>query len=117
MKSGAQDQNIVVHLLGDVAAANIGEEGFAHTSFESAGYFREGASAAVAITLAAGTLGTYTSGGWKEIDATNMPGCYQFGIPNACLANGAKWVDINIQDDGATHPIQLHIDLVRSVAW
>jgi len=48
-----------------------------------------------------------------------MPGWYEFGVPDAALANGAKWVDINLgmaaADDAES--TQIHIDLIRSVAW
>ena len=62
---------------------------------------RAGAAANVAIVLAAGTLGTWSSGGWVEVDATNQPGLYQFGIPDAALASGADAVTIGFKVSGA----------------
>jgi len=50
-------------------------------------YIKEGSSSATAITLASGTLGTWSSGGFAEVDATNMPGLYELGIPNAALTS------------------------------
>ena len=45
--------------------------------------------AVTAITLAAiPSDGDYTSGGFEEIDAANMPGWYMFHPPNACFATG-----------------------------
>ncbi|HXC05790.1 MAG TPA: hypothetical protein VNZ86_13605 [Bacteroidia bacterium] len=41
-----------------------------------------------AITLTTMTLGVYTSGGFAEIDATHMPGYYQFCPPNAAFSTG-----------------------------
>ena len=44
---------------------------------------------AVSITLATQTVsGAYSSGGWVEVDATNLPGIYRFDIPNAVFATG-----------------------------
>ncbi len=40
---------------------------------------------ATAITLVDMTLGVYTSGGFKEIDSTHMPGWYIFCPPNAFI--------------------------------
>jgi len=56
-------------------------------------YKRSNGTSSVAVSLATiTTLGTYASGGFKEIDATNMPGCYEFHPPNAAFASGAKEV-------------------------
>jgi hypothetical protein len=43
-----------------------------------------------AVTLAtlAAANSAWSSGGFKEIDATNMPGMYRFDPPNAALATG-----------------------------
>lgn len=81
------------------------------TSGLTAYYLREGASASVQITLATMTLGTWATGGFIVADATNMPGVYQLGIPNAALASGAKAVVIYLQ--GATNmaPVVLEIEL------
>jgi hypothetical protein len=47
-------------------------------------------NARVAVTLAtlAAANSAYSSGGFREIDATNMPGMYRFDPPNAALATG-----------------------------
>jgi hypothetical protein len=55
-------------------------------------YKRNTASADVSVSLATMTLGTWASGGFKEVDSTNMPGLYEFGVPNAALASGADLV-------------------------
>lgn len=61
-------------------------------------YLREGASDPVEVTLAAGTPGVWTSGGWVEADAASMPGVYQFGVPNAAIAAGTRAVKIRFWD-------------------
>ena len=53
-------------------------------------YHRDTDTTATAISLVSMTVGTFTSSGFKEIDATNMPGWFQFCPPNAALASGAK---------------------------
>ena len=76
-------------------------------------YYREGAgTGATAITLAAtGALGTWESGGFFEVDATNMPGWYELGIPNAALATGADFVGIQLKGAANMAPCNLEIQL------
>lgn len=73
-------------------------------------YSKEGQSGATAITLATMTVGTWASGGFKEVDATNMPGLYELGLPDAALSTGNSVV---IMLKGATNmvPVVLEIEL------
>ena len=81
--------------------------------FNSAGltayYHRDTDTTATAIALVTMTVGTYTSGGFAQIDATNMPGWYQFCPPNAVLAAGAKSVGLHLK--GATNMAPLPIEV------
>ena len=74
-------------------------------------YREEQGTGATSITLATATLGTWASGGFKEVDAANMPGWYEFGIPDAALATGADFVGIALK--GATNmaPVNIEIQL------
>jgi len=61
--------------------------------FNSAGltcYYDQPGQSAVAVTLAtlAAANSAWASGGFKEVDATNMPGVYRFDPPNAALTGG-----------------------------
>lgn len=71
----------------------------------------DGNAGATAITLATATLGTWATGGFKEKDATNAPGWYEFGVPNAALATGSRSVSIHMK--GATNmaPLAFEIEL------
>jgi hypothetical protein len=74
----------------------------------SAYYNRMGASgAATAIMLATATKGTWATGGFVAIDATNMPGDYELHIPDAALVTGANMVLIQIK--GATNLVPKNI--------
>lgn len=56
--------------------------------------------ARVAITLAdlAAITTAWASGGFKEVDATNMPGWYRIDVPNAALALAVDEVVVSIRD-------------------
>jgi hypothetical protein len=72
-------------------------------------YHRDTDTTATAITLVTMTVGTFTSSGFKEIDATNMPGWYQFCPPNAAIAAGAKSCAFLLK--GATNMAPLPIEV------
>ena len=91
--------------------------GLTGLAFSSAGltwyYYRSGAASATAVTPATMTVGTWATSGFKEIDATNMPGFYQLGVPDAAIATGASQVTMLLK--GATNmaPLPLEIQLVN----
>jgi len=55
-------------------------------------YLTEGATSVTTVSIVAGTLGTWTSGGFIPVDTVNMPGEYELGVPNAALASGGSVV-------------------------
>lgn len=93
------------------AAAGTGKTGLAfNTSSLSAYYKINSASASVAITLVTCTLGTFTSGGFAEIDSTHQPGLYEIHIPNAAFASGGL-VSIVLQGASGMFPCVINVDL------
>jgi hypothetical protein len=79
-----------------------------------ASYVRPGA-ARVAITLGTQTVtGAYSSGGFVEVDSTNMPGLYRLDIPDAALATGVNAVVVMLK--GATNmvPCVLEVELTAT---
>lgn len=72
----------------------------------------DGNAGGTAITLSGGTRGTWSSGGFVEKDATNMPGVYEFGVPDAAIATGSETSLIMFK--GATNmaPCLMELQLV-----
>jgi hypothetical protein len=75
-------------------------------------YYRNGAGASVPVTLADMAVGTWVSGGFKEMDPSHMPGWYQLGVPDAALATGARSVSVYLQ--GAAHMVPLPVTIPLS---
>lgn len=76
----------------------------------TAWYVRDKA-APVEIALAAVTVtGVFTSGGFVEVDGTNMPGVYRFDIPNAVFAYGVNNAIVNFRT-GTSQDFILYIQL------
>lgn len=112
--------NYICHIfIQDTSSVTGG--GLTGLTFDSSGltgyYMRSGASAAVQLTMVTiGTLGTYAPDtaakcGFKEVDATNMPGVYEIQLANNCLATGADAVTVMFK--GATNmaPVVLEIQM------
>lgn len=74
-------------------------------------YRREGQSAWTAITLVAGTLGTWTAGGIVADGA--LGGAYEFCPPDAAFAFGAavRWVQIRLRGAATMKPVLMEFEL------
>lgn len=94
----------------------IGLAGLAFgTSGLTAYYHRDTDTSATSITLVTMTIGSFTSSGFKEIDATNMPGWYQLCPPNAALAAGAKSCAFLLKGAANMVPMPIEVDLDAQV--
>lgn len=110
--AGTTSKLLDVFIQDSSSTTGAGLTGLAYNTASLTGYYyREGAASAVAITLATMTLGTWASGGFIVVDGTNMPGCYQIGIPNAAIASGAKSVIIMLKGAANMAPLVIEIEL------
>ena len=83
----------------------------ASTSGLSARYNRT-RTASVDIPLVARTIAqAWTSGGFAEVDATNMPGVYRIDLPDAALAAGADDVTIVVRGASGTNGAVMTVKL------
>lgn len=107
--------NQIMHIFIPDSSSTTGA-GLTGLAYNSAGltayYIRPGNSSATSIILSNATLGTFTSGGFKEVDATNLPGLYEIHLPNAVFATGADQVVVMYK--GATNmaPVLIEIQIV-----
>lgn len=111
LHAGQTSKTLRLFIQDATSATGAGLTGLTPSSGITAAYAREGTAPATAMTLVSATAGTWTSSGFVALDATNMPGVYELGIPNAALAAGAKSVTVYLA--GATNmvPIVLEIEL------
>lgn len=71
----------------------------------------DGNAAGTAISLATMTRGTWATGGFVEKDATNMPGVYEFGVPNAAIAAGSETCVLMLKGAANMAPVVLELQL------
>lgn len=113
---GATSQSILVFIQDSSSTTGAGLSGLAYNTSGLVAYYSfAGANAgSVQITLAtlSAVNSAWSSGGFKEVDATNMQGVYRLDLPNAVLA-ASKGRSVVVYLSGATNmaPCVLEIEL------
>jgi len=111
IKKATTSKIIQIFIQNSSLTTGAGLTGLVYNSASlTAYYIKVGDASATAIALADATVGTWTSSGFKEVDATNMPGVYEIGIPNACLTTVAQVV-IMLKGAANMAPVVLEIQL------
>lgn len=116
-KRGDTSNILQVFVQDSSSTTGAGLAGLAfNTSGLTAYYHRDVDTTATAITLATMTVGTFTSSGFKEIDATNMPGWYQFCPPDTALAATSTPHSVGFHLKGATNmaPLPIEVQLIAA---
>lgn len=115
IKKGSASVRAMVFISDSSSTTGAGKTGLAYNSSGLKWYYWRddtGDAGGVSVTLANATRGTFTSGGFKEIDATNLPGWYEIGIPDAALASGSKSVAMMLHGVTNMAPLPIEIQLV-----
>jgi hypothetical protein len=112
--AGTTSYRIPVFIQDSTSTTGGGLTGLTYaTSGLTCAYWRssDGNTGMTTVTLATATLGTFTSGGFVTKDATNGPGLYELGVPNAAIASGADWVVIILKGAANMVPVRIEIQL------
>lgn len=111
IKRGSTSVRRLIFIADSASTTGAGLTGLVYNTSSLVWYYFAGdLSNEVQVTMATATLGTWTSGGFVEVDATNMPGWYEIGIPNAALDGG---IECAMQLRGAANmvPVNVYIEL------
>jgi hypothetical protein len=115
LKKGTTSYRANVFIQNSSLTTGAGLTGLVYNSAGLTAYQVRPGSAAAAITLATQTVtGAFSSGGFVEVDATNMPGVYRFDIPDAVLATGVDQAVVMLK--GATNMAPCPIEIVLTGA-
>ena len=113
-KTGTTSEILLIFIQDSASTTGAGKTGLAHnTAGLTAYYTRSNSTSATAISLVTMALGTYTSGGFREVDATNQPGWYQFCPPNGVFTSG-RMTSIHLQGASGMAPCPIAIELTAS---
>src|SRR6478736_5685091 len=104
---GATSQTLYIEVLDSTSSTGGRKTGLAYNTSSLTAYYVRNGGSATAITLAtlAAANSAWSSGGFKEVDGTNMPGVYRLDVPDAAFASGAESVVITLK--GATGMVQV----------
>ena len=81
----------------------------------TATYKRNTASSHVLFNLTTGALGSYVASGFNEVSNTQMPGLYEFGVPNASLTGNLQSVVFMFTGAGfAPLPFELELTQINN---
>jgi hypothetical protein len=90
----------------------LGATGLTASTSGLSAYYNRTRTASVSIPLVARTIAqAWTSGGFAEVDATNMPGVYRLDVPDAALAAGADDVTIVVRGASGTNGAVMTVKL------
>lgn len=114
IRKGATDVTLHVLLRNSSASPYAGLTGLAWNSGSLVAYYwRTGAAAPVAITLATQTVnGAHADGGFVEVDGTNFPGLYRLDLPDAVCAAGVEQVSVVLRGAANLEETVIQVSLV-----
>lgn len=114
IKKDSTSVTLQVFIQDSASTTGAGKTGLVFNSAGLTAYYARPRAAAVAITLATQTVtGAFSSGGFVEIDATNMPGWYRLDLPDAALATGVSHVGVHLKGASGMAPLPLEIQLTN----
>lgn len=115
MQAGKTSQSINIFIQDSSSTTGAGLTGLVFNTAGLTAYYALPKAAAVSITLAtlAAITTAWSSGGFKEVDATNMPGWYRLDLPDAAIASG-RYTTVHLK--GATNMAPLPIE-IELTAW
>lgn len=117
LTGGSTSITLLVFIQDSSSATGAGLTGLVFNSAGLTAYYARPGAATAAITLATQTVnGAYSSGGFVEVDATNMPGVYRFDIPDAAIAAGVTSVVAMLKGAANMAPLLLEIQLTPAPA-
>lgn len=118
LEAGASSLSLYVFIQDSASINGSGKTGLVYNSSGLKAYYVRPRAAAVAISLVTQTVtGGYSSGGFVEVDSTNMPGVYRLDLPNAAVAAGADSAVIMLSGAVGMAPLVLEVELKSGVAF
>jgi hypothetical protein len=113
IKKGATSQSVYVEILDSTSTTGARKTGLVFNTGSLAAYYVRNGATATSITLAtlAAANSAWSSGGFKEVDAANMPGIYRLDVPDAVVASGVDSVVVTLKGAPGMAQVSTEIQL------
>ena len=113
IKAGSTSQTINVWIQDSSSATGAGKTGLAYNTSGLTVYYCFPGEAPANMTGVTQTVtGAWTSGGFVELSAADMPGWYRLDLPNAVLASGnGRFVSVHMFGAANMAPCAFEIEL------
>lgn len=95
VKAGSTSISLPVELRKSADSTEL--TGIVYTGVTGSYWRQGGTRTSITTATLSGPSAAYSSGGFVEVDATNMPGVYRFDVPDAAFATGADWVVVSLK--------------------
>lgn len=114
---GSTSISLYVFVNDSTSTTGGGRTGLVFNSAGLTAFYVRSRSAPVAITLAtlASNAAAWATGGFIEVDATNLPGVYRLDVPDAAFASGSRSVVLYLRGASNMVPLPLEVDLDSEV--
>lgn len=104
-----------IYIIDSLSSTGLGKTGLVYnTSGLTCYYVRNAAASSVVNLITQTPTGAWVSGGFCEIDQSNMPGIYRVDLPNAVFASGSDKAIVMLKGAANTIPVTLEYQLTAA---
>jgi hypothetical protein len=112
---GSTNRSEYIYIIDSLSSTGLGKTGISYNTSGLNAHYVRNAGSATTISLASQTAtGSWTSGGWAEVDGIRMPGLYRVDLPNAIFSSGSDKAIVYIKGVSNTIPVTLEYQLTLS---
>jgi len=109
---GSTNRSEYIYIIDSLSSTGLGKTNIVYNTSGLNGHFVRNAGSATTISFVSQTAtGTWTSGGWAEVDSLRMPGLYRVDLPNEIFQSGSDKAIVFIRGVANTIPVTLEYQI------
>ncbi len=104
-----------IYIIDSLSSTGLGKTNISFNTSGLNGHYVRNAGTAVTISFVSQTAtGSWTSGGWAEVDSVRIPGIYRVDLPNEIFQSGSDKAIVVIKGVANTIPVTLEYQITAS---